>query len=210
MQTSTDNSPLNTRLHNPGNTLPAVQTGTENDSRRNAWRVSRTIVTGRRVERRQVETPEPGEDSTLLTFKPAPYSGGMGTSSKERTALIGVLAVLGLIPVASGTTGMAFGTRVLPGGSPTAGSIDSEYRFINVFWTAAGGVLWWSLRKPEKRFAVTRLILALAAFGGVPRLLSWARTGAPHPIFRATILLELIVVPTVLVWHKKVIGSIRK
>ncbi|MGY2747450.1 hypothetical protein [Arthrobacter sp. UYCu723] len=32
MQTSTDNPPLNTRLHNPGNTLPAVQTGTENDN----------------------------------------------------------------------------------------------------------------------------------------------------------------------------------
>lgn len=104
---------------------------------------------------------------------------------------------------------MAFGTRALPGGSPTAGSVDSEYRFVNVFWAAAGGILWWSLREAEKRFTVTRLILGLAAFGGVPRLFSWARTGAPHAMFRATILLELLMVPAVLVWHKRVVGRTR-
>jgi len=126
---------------------------------------------------------------------------------KERTALLFVLAALGAIPVASGTAGMAFGTGALPGGEQTVGSIDSEYRFVNVFWAAAGGLLWWSLRQPENRSATTRMVLSLAAFGGFPRLLSWVKTGSPHPVFRATILLELFVVPVVLAWHARVIGD---
>jgi hypothetical protein len=126
-------------------------------------------------------------------------------SSAERTALLATLAGLGVIPVASGTAGMVFGTARLPGGTPTSGSTDSEYRFVNVFWTAAGAALWWSLRRPEERATVTRSVLMLASFGGLPRVLSWARTGAPHPVFRGTIALELVVVPAVLLWHRRVI-----
>ncbi|MBG6238431.1 hypothetical protein IWX78_001403 [Mycetocola sp. CAN_C7] len=132
----------------------------------------------------------------------------MGLRRKnERTALLVVLAALGAIPVASGTAGMVLGTGALPGGAKTVGSVDSEYRFVNVFWAAAGGLLWWSLRQPENRSATTRMVLSLAALGGLPRLLSWAKTGSPHPVFRATILLELLVVPVVLAWHARVIGA---
>ena len=82
--------------------------------------------------------------------------------------------------------------------------MDSEYRFVNVFWLAAGLALWWSLRKPEQRATVTRLVLTRASVGAGPRLLSWARTGAPHPVFSATPVLELVVVPLVLTWHARV------
>lgn len=96
---------------------------------------------------------------------------------------------------------MLAGPEGAPGGGPTTSSVDSEYRFVNVFWTAAGVLLWWSLRKPAERADVTRLLLGLAAAGGLPRLLSIARTGLPHPVFRAVTALELLVVPVVLLWH---------
>jgi hypothetical protein len=123
----------------------------------------------------------------------------------SRSALIATVAVLGAVPVATGTAGILRGAAGAPGGEPTTPSIDSEYRFVNVFWTAAGVILWWSLRKPEQRADVTRLLLGLAAAGGLPRLLSWRKVGAPHPMFRATIVLELLVVPLVLIWHAQVI-----
>ncbi|WIX80470.1 DUF4345 domain-containing protein [Amycolatopsis carbonis] len=121
--------------------------------------------------------------------------------AKSRKALLTVLGVLGAIPVASGLTAILGGPERAPGGAPAAPSVDSEYRFVNTFWTAAGLALWWSLRRPEKRAATTRLVLGTAALGGVPRLISARRTGAPHPVFRAAIVLELLVVPLVLVWH---------
>jgi hypothetical protein len=125
--------------------------------------------------------------------------------AKSRKALLAVLGGLGAIPVASGLTGMLGGPERVPGGSPAAPSVDSEYRFVNTFWTAAGLALWWSIRRPESRAATTRLILATAAAGGVPRLISARRTGAPHPVFRAATVLELLVLPVVLVWHAVVV-----
>ncbi len=128
----------------------------------------------------------------------------MISREKRRSALVAVLALLGAVPVASGTAGIVLGPSGLPGAERTGSTVDSEYRFVNVFWLAAGLALWWSLRKPEQRSTVTRLVLTLASVGAGPRLLSWARTGAPHPVFRATLVLELVVVPLVLIWHARI------
>lgn len=128
------------------------------------------------------------------------------TTDRRRQVLIGVLAILGIVPVATGTMGMVLGPAGAPGGAATTASVDSEYRFVNLFWAAAGALLWWSLRDPDKRSRVTQSVLALAAAGGVPRLLSWRRTGAPHVAFKGALVLELVVVPLVLVWHRRVLG----
>ena len=125
-------------------------------------------------------------------------------TADARTALLGTLGVLGAIPVATGVLGIVGGPERAPGGAATTPSVDSEYRFVNVFWVAAGILLWWTLRRPAERATITRGILGLAAFGGLPRLLSVARTGLPHPVFRATIVLELGILPLVLLWHRRV------
>lgn len=131
-------------------------------------------------------------------------------SSTERTAVIATVGVLGVVPVATGLLGVIGGPARVPGGAtddPNAtvtASLDSEYRFVNLFWLAAGILLWFTLRQPEKRADVTRALLGLAALGGLPRLLSLARTGAPHPVFRAATVLELVIVPLVIVWHRRV------
>jgi len=126
--------------------------------------------------------------------------------SSSRTALLVTLGALGVIPVATGLLGIAKGPAGAPGGGPTTASVDSEYRFVNVFWAAAGGVLWWSLGRPDQRSTITRLVLTLASIGGVPRLVSWRAVGRPHPVFVGTVVLELVVLPLVLVWHARVVG----
>ncbi|UFS60638.1 DUF4345 domain-containing protein [Subtercola endophyticus] len=127
--------------------------------------------------------------------------------TRSRTAVLTTIAVLGAVPVASGLAGIVRGPAGAPGGAPTSASVDSEYRFVNVFWAAAGVILWWSLRRPDERARVTRLMLELAAVGGLPRVISWMKVGAPHPVFRATIVLEFVVVPAVLVWHSRALSS---
>jgi hypothetical protein len=124
----------------------------------------------------------------------------------QRRALTLVLAVLGAVAVASGLYAIILGPSFAPGGSPTSASVDSEYRFVNVFWLAAGGALWWSLLRPRERATVTRTTLVLAFVGGLARLLSLFVAGWPHPVFVATIFLELVVVPLVLWWHVRVVG----
>jgi len=118
--------------------------------------------------------------------------------------LIVVLAVLGAVPVATGLLAIVGGPTVAPGGGPTTPSIDSEYRFVNVFWLAGGLVLWWTLRRASERALVTRVVLVIAATGGIARLISVLVVGWPHPVFVGTIGLELVVVPLVIWWHSRV------
>ena len=115
-----------------------------------------------------------------------------------------VLAVLGAVPVATGLLAIVGGPTVAPGGGPTTPSIDSEYRFVNVFWLAGGLVLWWTLRRASERALVTRVVLVIAATGGIARLISVLVVGWPHPVFVGTIGLELVVVPLVIWWHSRV------
>src|ERR1700712_3139504 len=111
----------------------------------------------------------------------------MAQVPRSRTALLTTIGVLGTVPLATGLLGIARGPAGAPGGGPTTASVDSEYRFVNVFWAAAGPALWWSLRRPVERAGYPRVLLGLASAGGVPRLLSARRHGWPHPVFRATI-----------------------
>jgi hypothetical protein len=130
--------------------------------------------------------------------------------ARSRSALLSTIALLAAVPVGSGLAGVLRGPGGAPGGGPTTSSVDSEYRFVNVFWAAAGVALWWSLGRPVEREATTRSLLGLAALGGLPRLLSWRRTGAPHPVFRGALVLELAVVPAVLLWHRSVLVDERR
>ena len=124
----------------------------------------------------------------------------------QRSALILTLAVLGAVAVASGLYAIIFGPTSVPGGSPTSSSVDSEYRFVNVFWLAAGVAVWWSLFRLRERSTVLRTMLVLAFIGGLARVLSAVVTGWPHPVFIASTVLELVVVPLVLWWHVRFVG----
>lgn len=128
----------------------------------------------------------------------------MAVTSRERRTQLVTLGLLGAVPVATGGVGILAGPSGAPGGGPTTSSVDSEYRFVNTFWLAGGLTLWWSLRAPEQRAVVTRAVLTTAGLGGGPRLLSWHRTGRPHPVFVGALVLELVGVPAALAWHRRV------
>lgn len=120
-----------------------------------------------------------------------------------KRALLVVLYVLGVVPVGTGLLAIIGGPGAAPGGAPAVASVDSEYRFVNVFWVAAGLILWWSLRKAAQRALATRVVLSIAALGGFARLISWVIVGPPHPVFIGTIVLELVIVPLVIWWHSR-------
>jgi hypothetical protein len=121
-----------------------------------------------------------------------------------RRPLLVVLHGLGAVVVASALLAIIGGPAAAPGGGPVPPSIDSEYRFAHVIWLAVGVVLFWSLRRPAERARVTRLLLVVAAFGGVGRLISLAVMGWPHPVYIGVGILELVGVPLVIWWHSRV------
>jgi hypothetical protein len=122
----------------------------------------------------------------------------------SRRLVIIVIAVLGVVPIATGLLAVIGGPVAEPGGEVISPSLDSEYRFAHVIWIGAGVVLWWSLRRAAQRALVTRVVLLIAAAGGIGRIISAVLYGLPHPVFIAAGCVELFVVPLVVLWHSRV------
>jgi len=104
---------------------------------------------------------------------------------------------------------VVLGPAFAPGGEPLNPSLDSEFRFAHVFWLAAGVLLWWSLFSPERRAPVTRVLLVIAAIGGVARIISVLWVGWPHPVFIGALVLEVVILPLVIWWHWRVFPPAR-
>jgi hypothetical protein len=124
-----------------------------------------------------------------------------------RRALQVVLAALATIPVVTGSADVLAGPDVLPGGSSDATpSLDSSFRFSSTFWLAVGPVIWSQLPRVASDSRVLPLTVGTVFVGGLARLRSWQQRGRPHPVFVGAIALELIGMPVVFAWQRKVVA----
>jgi Domain of unknown function (DUF4345) len=136
--------------------------------------------------------------------------GDLAPSDGGRRALQVVLAALATIPFATGSVDILAGPDVIPGGSSdTTPSLDSAFRFSSTFWLAVGPIIWSQLPRVESDSPVLPLTVGTVFASGLARLRSWQQRGRPHPLFVGAIALELIGMPIILAWQRKVVRANR-
>ncbi len=140
-----------------------------------------------------------------MSNQSARFASNPGDSrSRSRRGLQWTLAALAALPVASASGEIVRGPQGVPGGSPdVTPTVDSAFRYANVFKFATGLVIWTQLPRVERSSALT-FALSTVFIGGLARLLSWRQRGRPHPVSVAAVVLETVGVPMMIAWQRRI------
>ncbi len=121
----------------------------------------------------------------------------------ERRLLQTAVAVLSLVPVIAGSTGVLFGTGMT--GSALADiSTDSHVRYLSGLLLAIGLGFWSTVPAIERKTARVRLLTALVVVGGLARLYGVAVQGLPSAPMLFGLGMELVVTPLLCVWQARI------
>ena len=115
-----------------------------------------------------------------------------------------VVAVLAVVPIATGLMDIVAGAAVLPGNPPVTPELDSNYRFFATIWFGAGLVLAWIVPRVERATTPLRAVCGVVFLGGLARCLSIVLQGMPAPMFVAFTVLELVAPPILILWQNRI------
>lgn len=122
----------------------------------------------------------------------------------ERRILQAAVALLALVPVSAGLAGVIRGPAFLGAEAPWPADLDSHLRYLSGLLFALG-LGWWScvpsIETKGRRF---RLLAAVTVAGGLGRLAALGLAGAPSAGHLAGLGLELVVVPGLVLWQRRV------
>lgn len=123
---------------------------------------------------------------------------------RERQALQRAVAVMALVPVASGLYGVLFGLNGIGHGSLVDVSADSHFRYLSGLHMGIGILFWTCVPGIEAKTTLFRFLTLVVALGGLARLLGWALTGLPSFLMLAALAVELLVTPLLCLWQARV------
>lgn len=123
---------------------------------------------------------------------------------RERQALQRAVAVMALVPVASGLYGVLFGLNGIGHGGLVDVSVDSHFRYLSGLHMGIGILFWTCVPGIEAKTTLFRFLTLVVALGGLARLLGWALTGLPSFLMLAALAVELLVTPLLCLWQARV------
>ena len=119
-----------------------------------------------------------------------------------------VLGVLSLIPLALGIQNIGLGAEALAGG-PVSAALDSQFRYLSVFYLALTFLIWWMLPNIERHKVPVRILIGVIFLGGLARAYSLMQLGHPGPDLFAGMIIELALI-IVIPWQALVAKRIQQ
>lgn len=123
---------------------------------------------------------------------------------RERRALQRAVALVALVPVASGLYGVLFGLNGLGRTGLVDVSADSHFRYLSGLHMGIGILFWTCVPGIAAKTTLFRFLTLVVALGGLARLLGWALTGLPSVLMLAALAVELVVTPLLCLWQGRV------
>ena len=114
-----------------------------------------------------------------------------------------MVALLGLVPVLAGLSGVVLGAS-MAAPSPGASGLDSHFRYLSGLLLAIGFGFWSTVPSIERRTARFRLLTALVVAGGLGRLVGVLLDGLPPAPMLAGLGMELVVTPLLCAWQSRI------
>lgn len=126
----------------------------------------------------------------------------MMTFASERRLLQCAVAVLALVPIGAGLTGIVAGPDFATPAA-TSVSVDSHFRYLSGLLLGIGLAFWSLIPGIENRAGPVRLLTAIVFIGGLARLSAVFMLGLPGPEMTFALIMELIVTPLMCAWQAR-------
>ena len=126
----------------------------------------------------------------------------MPSMAREKKLLQQAVAILAVIPVATGLYGVLFGQALT--GDAVSISAESHFRYLSGLLLGIGLCFWSTLPSIEIHTGRVRLLTLLVVIGGLSRLIGLALTGLPSLFMIGGLIVELIVAPVLCLWQTRV------
>ena len=117
-----------------------------------------------------------------------------------------VMALLGILPVATGLLGM-MGVQdpvYVAAGVPPMVLLDTNLRFYSGVWVGLGLALWWLIPTIERQTVLFRVLWGMIFIGGIGRLLSMIMLEWPPVPFVGFTAIEIVGAPLFIWWQSHV------
>lgn len=122
----------------------------------------------------------------------------------SRRGLQAALLALAAIPIVTGVMHVVLGTDSVRDSGDATASVESEFRFLAVWWMGAGLFLASLARHVERRTLELRAVCALLFLGGVARAIGIVDDGRPHSVQVALMVVEFALPLLLVVWQARV------
>lgn len=113
------------------------------------------------------------------------------------------MTTLCLVPITGGAAGVLLGPELV-GSSEPAPDLDSHFRYLSGVFLGVGLGFLWTVPRIEREGTLFRLLALFVVTGGLARLLSLIQVGPPSGPHLIGLVLELVVVPLLAVWQRRI------